>query len=97
MTEEIDWHDTYAVDVGERKTPWGWSQHLRVYRRDGADGIPWDDLQHIKNDVLGADVAAVEIYPPQGDLINEANMRHLWTVPTGFLGGDDGIGFGWKL
>ena len=41
------------------------------------DGITWDELQQIKNAVGFADKWVVEIYPPESDLVNVANMRHL--------------------
>ena len=56
--------------------------HLRVWRRDGSDGIGWDELQAVKDEMLGPDVLAVEMYPPADRVVNEANIRHLWTVPA---------------
>ena len=37
------------------------------------------DLQEIKNDLLGEDVMAVEVFPKKDDLCNESNTCHLWT------------------
>lgn len=45
-----------------------------------ADGITWDELMHIKRMIGYADKCAVEIYPPDQDVVNVANMRHLWMV-----------------
>ncbi|WP_350534474.1 DUF7694 domain-containing protein [Atlantibacter hermannii] len=45
------------------------------------DGITWDALQEIKNAVGYADRDAVEIYPADRDVVNVANMRHLWILP----------------
>ena len=36
-------------------------------------------LQEIKDDLLGADVSAIEIFPKKDDLCNGSNTRHLWT------------------
>lgn len=44
------------------------------------DGITWDQLMHVKRMVGYADHCAVEIYPPDQDIVNVANMRHLWVV-----------------
>tara|TARA_R100001369_G_C3318277_1_gene168507 strand:- start:2438 stop:2764 length:327 start_codon:yes stop_codon:yes gene_type:complete len=55
--------------------------HLAV-THDGS--ITWEQLQAIKNMVWGADVRAIEVYPAQCDVINNAPMRHLWR-----LGADD--------
>jgi hypothetical protein len=72
----------YSAQVLEVLTPaWGYTRHLRVWRNDGRGGIPWDDLQAIKDEMLGGETMAVEVYPPEGLLVNEANMRHLWEVP----------------
>lgn len=50
------------------------------------DGITWDELQEIKRLLGYGDKCAVEIYPPDDDLVNVANMRHLWfTEPPYFM------------
>lgn len=46
-----------------------------------ADGIKWDDLQAIKNAVGFADRVAVEVYPESDQVVNVANMRHLFLLP----------------
>ena len=81
----MSWGDSYRAQVVETVTRVGMVQHLRVWRHDGRGGIPWDDLQAIKNDMLGEDVMAIELYPPQSDMVDEANIRHLWVVPEGFI------------
>lgn len=45
-----------------------------------ADGISWDTLQRIKTECGFGGMDAVEIYPKDKDIIDEANMRHLWIV-----------------
>lgn len=45
------------------------------------DGISWDDLQWIKDSIGYKDHWAVEIYPPFDEIVNVANMRHLWLLP----------------
>lgn len=40
--------------------------------------ISWDDLQQVKNECGFADRWAVEVFPPAEELVNVANMRHLW-------------------
>lgn len=44
------------------------------------DGITWDELQRLKNEAGYADKCAVELYPPDGQVVNVANMRHLWIL-----------------
>jgi hypothetical protein len=53
------------------------------------DKIPWDDLYQIKNIVSGFAAFAIEIYPPAPDLVNVANMRHLWVL-------EKPLDIGWK-
>jgi hypothetical protein len=48
-----------------------------------AEGISWDDLQGLKAQAGYADRLAVEIYPAAADLVNVANMRHLWILQAG--------------
>lgn len=49
----------------------------------GADGhweqnIPWEDLQRCKRETGHGDWYGLEVYPRDRDLVNVANMRHLW-------------------
>lgn len=53
------------------------------------DGISWEELQRIKNEVGFADRDAVEVYPKDGDEVNVANMRHLWVL-------DEDCPFAWR-
>lgn len=50
--------------------------------------ITWEDLQEIKKQMGYGDRTAVEIYPKEKDIVNVANMRHLWIV--------DNLDIGWK-
>lgn len=45
------------------------------------DGITWDELQAIKNAVGYSGKDAVEVYPAEPDVVNVANIRHLWVMP----------------
>lgn len=47
---------------------------------DWRDGITWDELQRVKNETLGPDVWCVEVYPPDGEVVDVANIRHLWPL-----------------
>lgn len=73
------------------------SGHLRVTvnRCELADqgawraDITWDELQKIKRDIGLGDHWAVEVYPPDAEIVNVGNMRHLWLLR-------DEPSFGWK-
>ena len=72
----------YTTQVTEHRIPGlGWARKLSVERIDGLDGIPWDDLQALKDEAFGRDAAAVEVYPPADEVVNERNRRHLWEWP----------------
>lgn len=42
------------------------------------DNIPFEDLMRIKREIGYGDTQAIEIYPPDAEVVNVANMRHLW-------------------
>lgn len=44
------------------------------------DGITWDQLQTIKNAIGYENEWLVECYPPENDLVNVANFRHLFLL-----------------
>ena len=43
--------------------------------------ISWDTLQRLKRECGFANEFAVEIFPAEVDLVNVANLRHLWVLP----------------
>ncbi len=52
--------------------------------------ISWEDLQRLKHEAGYGDRMAVEIFPKDDDVVNVANMRHIWV----FLSG--GLTFTWR-
>ena len=44
------------------------------------DGISWDQIQEIKSLVGYGDKWAVECFPPDQEVVNVANMRHIWIL-----------------
>lgn len=44
------------------------------------DNLSWDELQHIKTECGYGDRVAIEIYPDESNLVNVANIRHLWIL-----------------
>jgi len=45
----------------------------------------WRDFQAIKNQLVGRDWEAVELYPAESRLIDPSNRFYLWCVPRGVL------------
>lgn len=58
-------------------------------RGDFDDGITWIELQSIKSQCGFGAMRFVEIYPADDDVVNVANMRHLWLLPASTV-------LGWK-
>jgi len=53
------------------------------------ENIAWEELQEIKNQCGYEHFDAVEVYPRQKDVVNVANMRHLWVF-------DEPLRFAWR-
>lgn len=72
----------YDVQIAQSRVE-GWPGpviHLRIRKRSGRGGITWQALQWIK-DQIEPEATAIEVYPPSHEVVDEANMRHLWIVP----------------
>lgn len=54
-----------------------WDSHSCRYK----DGITWDEIMEIKRGVGFGDQNAIEFYPPDDEIINIANVRHIWILP----------------
>jgi hypothetical protein len=46
----------------------------------------WREMQRIKDDLAGCDKTAVEVYPPATEIVDQADMFHIWvlTAPLDF-------------
>ena len=69
---------------GEGKLIW-----LSIKNADNSARHDWREFMRIKNDLVGTDVEAVELYPAESRLVDNANQFHLWAVvgfrfPFGF-------------
>ena len=58
----------------------GNSVHLSIKRIDQASVHDWRDLQRIKDELVGPECEAVELYPAASRLVDTANQYHLWCV-----------------
>lgn len=58
--------------------------HFVVRRNDEAPIRSWSDMQRIKNELAGKDRVAVEVYPSEETLVDQANNYHLWIMPLGY-------------
>jgi hypothetical protein len=81
-------NDTYRVEIVHRDP----FIHLGVTRHDGAQCTNWRDFQHIKNELVGPENEAIELFPAESRLVDAANQYHLWVMadphyrfPVGFV------------
>lgn len=63
-------------------TPWGIVTHAAI-RTASETELSWKEKQRIKDDVFGAGNLAVEIMPPKDQIVDGANMWHIWIFPEG--------------
>ena len=87
----IGYHnDVYEVTLRRYKTGWpldgGKWAAIGISSKDGAPRHDWRDFQQIKNDLVGADWEAVELYPDISRLIDPSNYYILWCAPKIPLG-----------
>lgn len=57
--------------------------HLSIRRNDREAIRDWRHFYRIKNELSGPKREAVEIYPSEDHLVDQANQYHLWVMPTG--------------
>lgn len=67
----------YTVYVRRPKSEFGDLIHLSIKRNDRNPLHDWRDLQRIKNEILGPEEEACELYPAESRLVDGANQYHL--------------------
>ena len=75
--------DKYVCLTREIETKWGKVTHCAIRNASSTD-IPWAEKQWIKDTLFGEDRVAIEVFPREDRLIDEANMYHLWVFEEGF-------------
>lgn len=43
---------------------------------------PWRDMQRMKNEICGLEATAVQVMPPTAELVDEADMYHMWVLSS---------------
>jgi hypothetical protein len=89
LVNNLIWkNDIYQVAVRNKG---GGLVHLSIKRIDRQPIHDWRDLQQIKNELVGPECEAVEIYPAESRRVDTANQYHLWAfvdpayrIPFGF-------------
>lgn len=92
---EVWRNDKYQVIVTRQQIDAGLPTciHLSIKRLDKATAHEWGDFQRIKDQLVGPDKEAVELYPHAGRVLDSTNQYHLWAFdssdfvfPFGFSG-----------
>ena len=55
---------------------------LSIRRQDRKAIHDWRELQWLKNEIVGDEAEAVELYPAESRKVDAANQYHLWCFPT---------------
>lgn len=76
-------NDLYVVLCRPVRTDWGIMTHCAI-RTISSLEPPWRDKQRLKNEIFGSDASAVEVMPPDAQLVDDADMYHMWILPAGF-------------
>lgn len=71
----------FSVLVREFECRLGTVTHLAVSSLSGIRPTWWE-MQRIKNEIAGADATAVEVYPPAAEVVDGADMFHIWALPA---------------
>jgi hypothetical protein len=81
---EVWKNNLFIVQVTREQTAWGDVDRLLVRRNDATPVRSWSDLQRVKNELRGPERLAVEVFPPESQLVDDAHIYHLWVLPVGF-------------
>lgn len=83
--DEVWMNNRYQVAVRWFTDPTlGEMAYLSIKRNDREPIHDWRDLQRCKNEILGPEVEAVELYPAESRLVDVSNQFHLWCLlPAG--------------
>ena len=90
VPDELWRNDTYEVFV--YRTEEG-GAHLSIKRYDRAPIRNWRHFQQMKNEIAGPEIEALELFPRESRLADNANQYHLFClppnleIPVGFPGG----------
>lgn len=73
-------NNRYVVIVHPLKGPDVWPDmvHLSIRHVERLAVHDWRDFQRIKNELVGEECEAVELYPAESRLVDSANQYHLW-------------------
>lgn len=89
--DEIWMNEIYQVNVDRFTHRENGIVHLSIKRRDKEPLLDWRHKQQIKNQLVGDECEALELFPAESRLVDGANQFHLWAfsdpaqrIPVGF-------------
>lgn len=74
--------DGYTVSSRQIRTVVGTIEHLAIEKIGG--DIPWAVKQEIKDELFGSRAVAIEVYPAKKNLVDVADIYHLWVLPKDY-------------
>ena len=88
LPERVLRNSRYEVQIRRKCDVFGpgadviWLSIKRI-DKEPIDENHWRELQRIKNEVLGPEWEAVEIYPAESRMVDTSNQYHCWALPLG--------------
>lgn len=73
----------YQVEMNEMETQLGRVLWLAIVRTDREAVHDWRHLQRIKNELVGPEREACEIFPRESRLVDTNNQYHMFVLPEG--------------
>lgn len=86
LSDEVYKNSFYQVDVTrypQEDEPGKELVHLSIKTLDKSARHDWREFQRIKNELVGPEIEAVELYPAESRLVDTSNQYHLWCFPAG--------------
>lgn len=79
-TDQMWLNHLYMVTVRERGShvPYGRVVSLTILQHNGDIRRDWREWQQIKNQIVGPEWTAIEVYPPESQMVDNGNTFHLW-------------------
>lgn len=75
-------NDLYCVRVKRGSLSGGIGARIGISNNDGSARHDWRDFQRIKNQLVGEEWEAVELYPAESRLNDPSNFFLLWCAPS---------------
>lgn len=74
---------TVTVTIMDPEAGMAGPLHLSIHDRPRSVRHDWREFQRVKNELLGPEREAVELYPAESRLVDTANEYHLWVLEAG--------------